>query len=160
MWNRLLEGQVRSQRHRTRSAPPLLLALVLSTALCARAQTPASEQFDDLSHRAPGKRVERLGDLEEALGTARSWLPAEPTERLWLPYLGGALDAGAATLVAQEAIEALKPLRGIPTAFDYWLGPTSDGILREQGIKLVDGRMPGFAACVGALPDDETAVGI
>ncbi len=29
--------------------------------------------------------------------------------------------------------------------------------MREQGIKLVDGRMPGFAACVGALPDDETA---
>ncbi|MCX6628425.1 MAG: acetyl-CoA decarbonylase/synthase complex subunit alpha/beta [Candidatus Solibacter sp.] len=104
-----------------------------------------------------GKRVERLGDLEEALGAARSWLPAEPTEHLWLPYLGGALDAGAATLVAQEALEALKPLRGIPTAFDYWLGPTADGILREQGIKLVDGRMPGFAACVGALPDDETA---
>src|ERR1035441_8222666 len=104
-----------------------------------------------------GKRVERLGDLEETLATARSWLPAEPTERLWLPYLGGALDAGAAALVAQEAIEALKPLRGIPLAFDYWLGPTADGILREQGIKLVDGRMPGFAACVGALPDDETA---
>ena len=104
-----------------------------------------------------GKRVEKLGDLEEALATARSWLPALPTEHLWLPYLGGALDAGAATLVAQEAIEALKPLHGIPLAFDYWLGPTTDGILREQGIKLVDGRMPGFAACVGALPDDETA---
>src|ERR1035438_8688795 len=58
-----------------------------------------------------GKRVERLGDLEEALATARSWLPAEPTEHLWLPYLGGALDAGAATLVAQEALEALNPLR-------------------------------------------------
>src|ERR1039457_655784 len=28
-----------------------------------------------------GKRVERLGDLEEALGTARSWLPAEPPKR-------------------------------------------------------------------------------
>src|SRR5450759_996573 len=51
----------------------------------------------------------------------------------------GHLNAGAATLVAQEAIEALKPLRGIPLGFDYWLGPTADGILREQGIKLVDG---------------------
>ena len=43
------------------------------------------------------------------------------------------------------------------SAFGFWLGPTPDSILREQGIKLVDGRMPGFAACVGALPDDETA---
>src|ERR1039458_2387366 len=54
-----------------------------------------------------GKRVERLGDLEEALQEARRWLPAVPGEHVWLPYLGGALDAGAATLVAQEAIEAL-----------------------------------------------------
>ena len=104
-----------------------------------------------------GKRVERLGDLEEALQEARRWLPAVPGEHVWLPYLGGALDAGAATLVAQEAIEVLKPLAGVPLAGGYWLGPTPDSILREQGIKLVDGRMPGFAACVGALPDDETA---
>jgi acetyl-CoA synthase len=104
-----------------------------------------------------GRRVEKLGQLEEALAEARAWLPEGPSDRLWLPYLGDALDAGAATLIAHEAVEALKPLRGIPLAFDYWLGPTPDSILREQGIKLVDGRMPGFAACVGALPDDETA---
>ena len=100
-----------------------------------------------------GKRVEKLGDLEEALQVARTWLPALPTEKLWLPYLGGTLDAGAATLVAHEAVEAMKPV----LAFDFWLGPTPDSILREQGIKLVDGRMPGFAACVGAAPNDEVA---
>jgi acetyl-CoA synthase len=104
-----------------------------------------------------GKRVEKLGDLEEALQEVRGWLPAVPTERLWLPYLGGALDAGSATLVAHEAVEAMKPLFGTPLASDFWLGPTPDSILREQGIKLVDGRMPGFAACVGALPNDEIA---
>jgi acetyl-CoA synthase len=104
-----------------------------------------------------GKRVEKLGELEEALGIARSWLPAVPSDQLWLPYLGDALDAGAATLIAHEAVEAAKPLRGIPLKSGFWLGPTPDSILREQGIKLVDGRMPGFAACVGALPDDETA---
>src|SRR5271157_2291138 len=104
-----------------------------------------------------GKRVEKLGDLEEVLQSARGWLPAAPTEQLWLPYLGGALDAGSATLLAHEAVEAMKPLRGIAWAEGIWLGPTPDSILREQGIKLVDGRMPGFAACVGALPDDETA---
>ena len=119
--------------------------------------------FDGTAYALPtilaltGRRVEKLGQLEEALAEARTWLTEEPSERLWLPYLGDALDAGVATLVAHEAVEALKPLRGIPLAFDYWLGPTPDGILREQGIKLVDGRMPGFAACVGALPDDETA---
>src|ERR1039457_7722696 len=52
-----------------------------------------------------GKRVERLGELEEALGAARSWLPAEPTERLWLPYLGGGPDARAATPGGQGGSE-------------------------------------------------------
>ena len=116
--------------------------------------------FPDTAYALPvilalvGKRVEKLGDLEEALQVARTWLPAPPTEKLWLPYLGGTLDAGAATLVAHEAVEAMKP-GGL--AFDFWLGPTPDSILREQGIKLVDGRMPGFAACVGAAPNDEVA---
>jgi acetyl-CoA synthase len=105
-----------------------------------------------------GRRVERLGELEEAISEAESWLRPVPSERVWLPYLGDTLDAGAATLIFHEAVEVLKPLRGIPLAKDFWLGPTPDSILREQGIKLVDGRMPGFAACVGALPDDKDAV--
>ncbi len=104
-----------------------------------------------------GRRVERLRHLQEALTEARGWLPPIPTGETWLPYLGGALDAGAATLIAHETVEALKPLNGVPLASGFWLGPTPDSILREQGIKLVDGRMPAFAACVGALPDDETA---
>src|SRR5512137_694885 len=73
-----------------------------------------------------GRRVEKLGQLEEAVQEARSWLPPVPTDQLWLPYLGSALDAGAATLVAHEAVEALKPLRGVPLAHDFWLGPTPD----------------------------------
>ncbi|MCU0241243.1 MAG: acetyl-CoA decarbonylase/synthase complex subunit alpha/beta [Vicinamibacteria bacterium] len=104
-----------------------------------------------------GRRVERLGELEEALAEARSWLPPIPSDQVWLPYLGPVLDAGGATLVAHEAVEVLKPLQGTALQSGFWLGPTADGILREQGIKLVDGRMPGFAACVGALPNDETA---
>jgi len=36
----------------------------------------------------------------------------------------------------------------------------SDTILRTLGIQLVDGRMPGFAAILGAAPDNKTAVEI
>lgn len=67
------------------------------------------------------------------------------------------MDAGIATLIAQEVIEALKYVRGEEPE-GIWLGFTDDTILRTQGIKLVDGRMPGFAACVGALPTVEEAV--
>jgi acetyl-CoA synthase len=129
----------------------------------ARHGRDAAVGFENTAYALPvilaltGQRVEKASDLESVLETARAWLPQVPTETLWLPYLGDALDAGAATLIAQEAAEALKPLLGTQLKADFWLGPTSDAILREQGIKLVDGRMPGFAACVGALPDDDTA---
>ncbi len=104
-----------------------------------------------------GMEVKTLQDLGRALKEARRLLPPEPGKKLWLPYLGNALDAGIATLIAEEAIEALKYLTGDEPK-GIWLGFTDDAILRTQGIKLVDGRMPGFAACAGALPTNEEAV--
>ncbi len=104
-----------------------------------------------------GIEVKTLAEAQKALGIARSLLPPVPEDRLWLPYLGSALEAGIATLIAQEIIEALKYLRGEEPK-GIWLGFTDDAILRTQGIKLVDGRMPGFAACVGAMPTVEAAV--
>jgi len=104
-----------------------------------------------------GIKVETLADAKKALEKAKSLLPPLVKERLWLPYLGKTLDAGIAALVATEIIEALKYLTGDEPK-GIWLGFTGDGTLRMQGIKLVDGRMPGFAACVGALPTNEQAV--
>ncbi len=104
-----------------------------------------------------GMEVKTLADVKKALEQAKSLLPPLVRERVWLPYLGNALDAGIATLIALEIIEALKYLTGDEPK-GIWLGFTDDAILRMQGIKLVDGRMPGFAACVGALPTNEQAV--
>ncbi len=104
-----------------------------------------------------GIKVKTLEEAWEPLRIARNLLPPVPTDRMWLPYLGAALDAGTATLMAQEIIEALRYANGAPHNGIY-LGFTDDAILRTQGIKLVDGRMPGFAACVGAMPTTEAAV--
>lgn len=104
-----------------------------------------------------GIEVKTLADAKKALEIAKSLLPPLPEDHLWLPYLGPTLDAGVATLIAQEILEAHKYLRGEEPK-GIWLGFTGDAILRTQGIKLVDGRMPGFAACVGALPTKEEAV--
>ena len=104
-----------------------------------------------------GLEVKTTGDAQKALEHAERLLPPVPTNQLWVPYLGSALDAGIATLIAEEIIEALKYVNGLEPE-EPWLGFTDDAILRTQGIKLVDGRMPGFAACVGALPTNEQAV--
>jgi acetyl-CoA synthase len=122
--------------------------------------------FPDTAYHLPlaltflGAKVASLGALQEVVQEARKLLPAVPAQTHWLPYLGDTLDAGVATLLAEEAIEAIKYLssNGQFPARGIWLGATDDVILRKQGIKLVDGRMPGFAACVGAMPTTEEAV--
>lgn len=104
-----------------------------------------------------GEEVERIEDLKNPLDRAEDLLPDIPDSEMWTPYLGKALDAGISTLLAQESIEVLKRVRGEEPK-SPWLGFTDDSTLRTQGIKLVDGRMPGFAAIVGAAPSSEAAV--
>jgi acetyl-CoA synthase len=105
-----------------------------------------------------GQKVQKLGDLEESLQEAKNLLGEIPSDKLWLPYLGETLDSGVATLIAEEIIESLKYVTGPNPVNGIWLGFTDDAILRLQGIKLVDGRMPGFAAVVGCTKKNEDAV--
>ncbi|MFH1560747.1 MAG: acetyl-CoA decarbonylase/synthase complex subunit alpha/beta [Chloroflexota bacterium] len=123
-----------------------------------------------------GTRVETLGDLVPIMEKARSMLTSVPSGKLWLPYLGETLDAGVATLFAEEIIEGVRfvrkeqpermPLDGMkvtaPESNGHYVlnGPIDDIQLRTWGIQLVDGRMPGFAAIVGCAKSNEVAVKI
>jgi len=122
-----------------------------------RVEFPNTAYYLPVTLALTGLEVGSLAGVQQALDRAATLLPPIPSDRLWLPYLGHTLDAGIATLLAQEIIEVLKYVNGHEPE-DPWLGFTSDAMLRTQGIKLVDGRMPGFAACVGALPTNEQAV--
>ncbi|MDI6689599.1 MAG: acetyl-CoA decarbonylase/synthase complex subunit alpha/beta [Actinomycetota bacterium] len=115
-----------------------------------------------------GMKVSTLGDMLPVLERAKALLPPVPDKRVWLPYLGPALDAGMATLFADEIIEAIKyvsenvpyTMTASPTDENIWLGAADDVIMREGGIEFVDGTAPGFAAIVGAAPTNEIAVKI
>jgi acetyl-CoA synthase len=112
-----------------------------------------------------GYAVKTLGDMKVALGMAKEMLHPEPEEHLWKPYLGEALDCGMATLFAEEVIMALRYINGLEPIVDpetgyVYNGFITDTIQRNLGIQLVDGTMPGFAAIIGAAPDDDTAVKI
>ncbi|HBC88347.1 MAG TPA: CO dehydrogenase/CO-methylating acetyl-CoA synthase complex subunit beta [Lentisphaeria bacterium] len=107
-----------------------------------------------------GEKMEKLSDLRRILKLAKSLLPARPTDKVWLPYLGKALDAGAAALFACEVIEACKYLIGPNPVDGIWLGAANDVIMRERGIEFVDGTAPGFAAITGAAPNSKIAVKI
>jgi len=112
-----------------------------------------------------GFAVKTLADMRGALGKARELLHPEPEEHTWKPYLGEALDSGMATLFAEEIIMALRYVDNLEPATDpetgyVYNGFITDTIQRNLGIQLVDGTMPGFAAVIGAAPDDDAAVKI
>jgi acetyl-CoA synthase len=125
-----------------------------------------------------GATVETLGQLEQVIEHARGLLHPAPSESKWTPYLGETLDSGMATLLAAETIEVIRfiyglqpePMPGITLAGStqygdqngsgHLNGPIDDIRLRSWGIQLVDGRMPGFAAIVGAAKSNEVAVKI
>jgi acetyl-CoA synthase len=133
-----------------------------------RVELPNTGYYLPLSHGLLGLNIDTLEGLGRLLEEAQKLLPPLPDEKLWLPYLGHTLDAGMATLFADEIIEAIKyteePLPYLtqpnPNGEQLWLGAAGDVILRERGIEFVDGTAPGFAACVGYCPDNETAVKI
>ncbi len=125
-----------------------------------KVEFPDTGYFLPIVYSMTGIKVEKLSDAGGVLAEAKKLLPPVPRKELWLPYLGGTLDAGIATLWAEEIIEAIKYLDG-PTPVDgIWVGAATDVIIRERGIEFVDGTAPGFAACVGACKDSKTAVKI
>jgi acetyl-CoA synthase len=125
-----------------------------------RVEFPNTAYYLPIIHSMLGLTPQTLADLEQVMVEVKGLLPASVPDEMWLPYLGPALDAGMATLFAEEVIEACKYLIGPDPVSDIWLGAADDVILRERGIQFVDGSAPGFAAIVGAAPDVETAVKI
>jgi acetyl-CoA synthase len=121
---------------------------------------PDTAYFLPIIYSFTGEQAKTLGDLKSILKQARGLLPEQPSEKVWLPYLGSTLDAGVASLFACEIIEACKYIMGPHPVQDIWLGAASDLIMRERGIEFVDGTAPGFAAVTGAAPTNEIAVKI
>ena len=118
---------------------------------------PETAFFLPMANALMGLEIKNVGQMKPVLDHVKELLPPHPSESLWLPYLGDALDAGIATLLAEEMIVAFRYLDNEepqPGCNGFF----TDTILRTLGIQLVDGRMPGFAAILGAAPDTETAV--
>ncbi len=91
-----------------------------------------------------------------------------PRKKIICRTLGPGLDAGLATLFAEEIYEAIRILEQ-PDFYLFsediidknsekiWVGPANDIILRKRGVEFVDGSAPGFAAIVGSAPSVEEA---
>ncbi|MBU1061858.1 MAG: CO dehydrogenase/CO-methylating acetyl-CoA synthase complex subunit beta, partial [Candidatus Omnitrophica bacterium] len=118
---------------------------------------PETAFYFPMAYALLGEEVKVLSDAKRVLQFSKTLLHDEPSQKIWLPYLGDTLDSGISALLCEEIIMALRYLYNEEPQKDC-NGFFSDTILRTLGIQLVDGRMPGFAAILGAAQDNKTAV--
>jgi acetyl-CoA synthase len=156
----IASAAIRGAHKIAKQAEDILARAIREKGEDCRVEFPNTGYYIPIIYSMTGTAVEKLADFQEVMQEIKGLLPPPVDDDLWVPYLGQALDAGMATLFAEEIIEACKYLIGPNPVDDIWLGAADDVILRERGIQFVDGTAPGFAAIVGAAPDVETAVTI
>jgi len=156
----IASAAIRGAHKIAKQAEDILTRAIKEKGKDCHVEFPNTGYYMPIIYSMTGCAVEKLADFEEVMSEIKDLLPPLVDDELWVPYLGQTLDAGMATLFAEEIIEACKYLIGPNPVNDIWLGAADDVILRERGIQFVDGTAPGFAAVVGAAPDVETAVDI
>ncbi|MGN8887125.1 acetyl-CoA decarbonylase/synthase complex subunit alpha/beta [Blautia sp. HCP28S3_G10] len=98
-----------------------------------------------------GVKVKTLGELKEALGVVKTLMTRNHE-------LDDALMSGVATALCAEFIEALKYLDGAEPYSEPCYGHLADSIIRELGVPLVTGDIPGVAVILGAAPTAQEGV--
>jgi len=99
---------------------------------------------------ATGKKITTLEQLQSALNVVRSLIVEEEE-------LDKALNAGLATAVSAEIIEAVKyALADNPYEEEAGIGFIPDAVIRSLGVPLVSGDIPGIAVLIGEADDTDS----
>ena len=113
--------------------------------------------FPDTAYSLPcyygvtGTKVSTLGELKDALGVVKSLMTREKR-------LNDAFMSGVATALCAEFIEVLKYMDGAAPYEAPCYGHLGDAIIRELGVPLVTGDIPGVAVILGAAPTAQEGV--
>jgi acetyl-CoA synthase len=97
------------------------------------------------------KKIMTLGQLKESLPQVKAWTAHGPR-------LDNVFKAGFGTFLAAEIIEACKYAKSPAPYGEEYHGHLSDAEVRELGVPLVTGDLPGFVVIIGPAPSDEEAV--
>ena len=113
--------------------------------------------FPDTAYSLPcyygvtGSKVNTLGELKEALGVVKTLMTRENR-------LNDAFMSGVATALCAEFIEVLKYIDGAVPYEAPCYGHLGDAIIRELGVPLVTGDIPGVAVILGSAPTAQEGV--
>jgi acetyl-CoA decarbonylase/synthase complex subunit beta len=111
---------------------------------------PETSYFLPIIYGITGKETKTLGELKPVLDQAKGMVKKDPT-------LENALNAGVATLIAAEIIEAIKYAKTKTPYSSPYMGFVDDTVLRKLGRPLVDGTIPAIAVVIGSVKDEVTA---
>ena len=100
-----------------------------------------------------GTKVTTLKELKEALGVVKTLMTREKR-------LNDAFMSGVATALCAEFIEVLKYIDGATPYEEPCYGHLGDAVIRELGVPLVTGDIPGVAVILGAAPTTEEGVAL
>ena len=113
--------------------------------------------FPDTAYALPcyyavtGAKVTNLKEMKEALGVVKSLMTREN-------QLNDVFMSGVATALCAEFIEAIKYIDGAKPYDEPCYGHLSDAIIRELGVPLVTGDIPGVAVILGSAPTAQEGV--
>ena len=100
-----------------------------------------------------GTKVGTLGELKEALGVVKTLMTREKrTHDVFM--------SGVATALCAEFIEVLKYIDGAVPYDEPCYGHLADAVIRELGVPLVTGDIPGVAVILGKAPSAEEAAAL
>lgn len=113
--------------------------------------------FPDTAYSLPcyygvtGTKVATLGELKNALGVVKTLMTRDQK-------LNDAFMSGIATALCAEFIEVLKYMDGAVPYEAPCYGHLGDAVIRELGVPLVTGDIPGVAVILGAAPTAQEGV--
>ena len=115
--------------------------------------------FPDTAYSLPcyyavtGTKVGTLAELKDALAVVKTLMTREKrTNDVFM--------SGVATALCAEFIEVLKYIDGAVPYEAPCYGHLADAVIRELGVPLVTGDIPGVAVILGAAPTTEEGVAL
>ena len=115
--------------------------------------------FPDTAYSLPcyyavtGEKITNLGEMKAAMATIQ-------TMGTHGNRLQNGFDAGIASALCAEFLEALKYIHGATPYTEPELGHLSDAFVRNLGVPLVTGDIPGVAVIIGGADDPAETVAL
>ena len=100
-----------------------------------------------------GVKITNLGEMKAAMATIKEKMTRNNR-------LHDAFESGIASALCAEFLEALKYIHGAEPYTEPELGHLDDAFVRELGVPLVTGDIPGVAVIIGEAPTAEEMVNL